>query len=89
MADVAIKFALDYPHVATTIVGMSKVRHVEANLRAFELQMPEGLLQKIEELAKPVKNMMWFEGLSENNIPPTDPSRYVPQTPAQTHGDQH
>ena len=89
VADVAIKFALDYPHVATTIVGMSKVRHVEANLRAFELQMPEGLLQKIEELAKPVKNMMWFEGLSENNIPPTDPSRYVPQTPAQTHGDQH
>ena len=87
IADVAMKFALDYPQVATTIVGMSKVRHVESNLRALDFSIPEGLLAEIVELIAPVKNMMWFEGLPENNIPPSDPASYVPQTPEQTHKD--
>lgn len=85
VADVAMKVCLDHPYVATTIVGMSKVRHVEANLRALEFAMPEGLMPAIEALVKPVKNMMWFEGRPENNIPPRDPSRWVPLMPAHTH----
>ena len=85
VADVAMRYAFDYPNVSTTIVGMSKVRHVEANIRAFDFVIPEGLLERIEELVAPVKNMMWFEGRAENNIPPSDPDRYVPQTPDHTH----
>ena len=89
VADVAMKYALDNPNVATTIVGMSKLRHVESNLRALDLTIPDGLLPKIERMAEPVKNMMWYEGLPENNIPPSDPARYVPQTPAHTHSSEN
>ena len=85
VADVAMRYALDYPHAAMTIVGMSKLRHVEANVRALEFEIPEGLLDKIEKLAGPVKNMMWFEGRRENNIPPSDPNRWAPKPPEATH----
>ena len=82
---VAMRHALNYPHVGTTIVGMSKVRHVETNLKALEIDVPEELFEKIKEIAAPAKNMMWFEGRDENNIPPKDPDRYVPRKPDQTH----
>jgi len=85
VADVAMKYCLDHPFVATTIVGMSKVRHVEANLKALNFEVPEGIMPAIESLVAPVKNMMWFEGLPENNLPPRDPKRWVPQTPSMTH----
>ena len=85
VADVAMKYCLDHPCVATTIVGMSKVRHVEANLKALDFTIPEGLMPVIESLVAPVKNMMWFEGQPENNIPPRDPNRWAPQMPDHTH----
>jgi len=80
-----MRFALDYPHVATTIVGMSKVRHVESNVRSLDFEIPDGLLEKILALATPVKNRMWFEGNPENNIPPTDPNTPIPEIPDATH----
>ncbi|HUW18810.1 MAG TPA: aldo/keto reductase [Sedimentisphaerales bacterium] len=68
IADVAMRFALDYPHVATTIVGMSKLRHVEQNIEVLDFKNDPGLLAKIEKLVAPVKNKMWFEGRPENNM---------------------
>ncbi|MHC4666344.1 MAG: aldo/keto reductase [Planctomycetota bacterium] len=68
VADVAMRFALDYPHVATTIVGMSKLRHVEQNIKVLDLKNDPELLAKIEKLVAPVKNKMWFEGKPENNL---------------------
>ncbi len=68
IADVAMSFALAHPYVATTIVGMSKLRHVEANLRALDFKIPPGLLGKIEIMVAPIKNKMWFEGVPENDI---------------------
>jgi L-galactose dehydrogenase len=85
LADVAMKFCLDHPHVATTIVGMSKVRHVESNLRALDLKLLKGLLAEIAAMVAPVKNMMWFEGRPENNIPPRDGNLWVPRPPARSH----
>jgi L-galactose dehydrogenase len=85
LADVAMRFCLDHPHVATTIVGMSKVRHVESNLKVLDFKIPEGLLAEIATLVTSVKNMMWFEGRPENNIPPRDPNRWAPQTPQYSH----
>jgi L-galactose dehydrogenase len=29
---------------------------------------PGGLLEEIHQLVAPVKNMMWFEGMPENNL---------------------
>lgn len=68
VADVAMRFALDHPYVAMTIVGMSKLRHVEQNVRVLDFKNEPELLGKIEELVAPVKNKMWFEGRPENNM---------------------
>jgi len=85
IADVAMRFCLDHPGVATTIVGMSKTRHVESNLKSLAFRTPDGLLARIQELVAPVRNMMWFEGRHENNIPPRDPTRWIPRVPEHTH----
>lgn len=69
LSDVALRFALDHPVIASTIIGMSEQRHLEQNMRVLDFTIPDGLLQQIEELVSPVKNWMWFEGKPENNIP--------------------
>lgn len=66
IADVALRFCLGYPHVASTLVGMSKQRHVEQNLRAMEFEIPPELLRKIQTLTEPVKNKVWVTGRPEN-----------------------
>jgi len=85
VAQVAMKYAFDYPHVASTVVSMSTPNRVANNLASLDFEIPEGLLDKIAELVAPVKNIMWYEGRPENNIPPTDPDRWVPQFPETTH----
>ena len=68
IADVAMRYSLDYPDVATTIVGMSKLRHVVSNVKVLDFKNDPELMAKIEELVAPVKNKMWFEGKPENNM---------------------
>lgn len=68
LSDVAMKYAMNHPKIATTIVGMSEVYMVRQNLGAIDLEIPEELLAKILALVEPVKNRMWFEGKEENNI---------------------
>jgi L-galactose dehydrogenase len=77
IADVAMRYCLDHPYVSTTIVGMSKQRNVEANIKVLNKRSDSELLAKIEKVVAPVKNMMWFEGREENNIgnvPPPEQS---------------
>lgn len=69
LSDVALRYAVDHPVIATTIVGMSEQRQVEQNIRALQITIPDELLQRIETMVAPVKNQTWFEGNSENNIP--------------------
>jgi len=69
LSDVALRFALDHPVVATTIVGMNTARQVEQNARVLDFQIPDGLLDRLASLVAPVKNQMWFEGKPENNLP--------------------
>lgn len=66
VSDVAMRFCCDYEHVASTLVGMSKQRHVEQNLRVLGTQNDTGLLAEIEELVAPVKNRIWATGRPEN-----------------------
>jgi L-galactose dehydrogenase len=73
LSDVAIRYALDHPDIHTTIVGISNMDHVTSNLRAVDLQMPEGLLAKIEKIVAPVRNQVWYEGKPENNLPKQQP----------------
>ncbi|WP_128544236.1 aldo/keto reductase [Larkinella soli] len=69
LSDVALRYALDHPDIATTIVGMSERGQAERNIRAVDFRIPDGLPDRISELVAPVKNRMWFEGKPENNIP--------------------
>lgn len=66
VSDVAMRFCYDYEHVASTLVGMSKHRHVEENLRALSMQNNTELLAEIAELVAPVKNHVWGTGRVEN-----------------------
>lgn len=68
LSQVALRFAMDHPLIATTIVGMCEVKTVQENLDALNLEVPTELIDQILQLVKPVKNKMWFEGKSENNI---------------------
>ncbi|WP_027302833.1 aldo/keto reductase [Rudanella lutea] len=68
LSDVALRFAIDHPVIATTIVGMSEQRQVEQNVAVLDFVIPDGLLDAIHALVAPVKNWMWFEGRPENNI---------------------
>ncbi len=48
MPEMALRFILSNPVVSTTIPGMRKLRHVEANIRASDLgPLPEPLLEKL------------------------------------------
>lgn len=69
LSDVALAYAIAHPDIATTIAGMCQTHVVKQNIAAADLQIPAELLSKIESTVAPVKNQMWFEGRSENNIP--------------------
>ncbi|KAG0605707.1 hypothetical protein M758_9G081500 [Ceratodon purpureus] len=68
----ALQFALKNPIIPTTLVGMPSVNEVRENVKtAMELQqgasIDEELLQQVEQVLKPVKNLTWLSGLKENN----------------------
>jgi L-galactose dehydrogenase len=55
--------------VDVTLVGMSKVRHVKANLNNVGVRPDPDLLKKVREIIQPVVNIYWEEGLPENYDP--------------------
>jgi L-galactose dehydrogenase len=67
IADLAMQFVLNHPHVATTLVGMSKIRSVKRNLRAVGKTPDPELLDKVQKMIKPVANTVWMEGRPEND----------------------
>lgn len=67
IAQVALRFSLDFAGVSSTLVGMNNVREVEANLAVLQQQSDPELLAKIRQLVDPVYNQSWQEGRPENN----------------------
>ncbi|MBB6324926.1 L-galactose dehydrogenase [Algoriphagus iocasae] len=68
LSDVALRYAMDHPDIATTIVGMNNLEIIKQNVKAVDFEIPQELLDKILTLLAPVKNKMWFEGKPENNL---------------------
>ena len=60
---VALRFCLDYPFAASTLVGMSARAQVEQNLHAMDYKVDPGLLAEIRELVAPVKDKSWHSGV--------------------------
>ncbi len=69
IADLAMQFALQHDYVFTTLVGMSKVRHVDRNVKSVGVAPDPELLAEVLEMIKPVANVCWKEGLPENHDP--------------------
>ncbi|MHC4620604.1 MAG: aldo/keto reductase [Planctomycetota bacterium] len=69
ISNLAMQFALAHGDVAVTLVGMSKVRHVDANVEIVGTQADPELLAEVLRMIKPVANIYWKEGLPENDDP--------------------
>jgi len=69
LSDVAMRFAMDHPDIATTIVGMCRMTSIQKNIASVDFKIPEGLLEELAVAIQPIKNLMWFEGEEANNIP--------------------
>jgi L-galactose dehydrogenase len=69
IADLAMQFVLQHPIVATTLVGMSKTKHVDQNLKTVGVVPDPELLAEVLALIKPVANIAWQEGRLENYDP--------------------
>ena len=68
ISDVAMRFCLDHPYVATVLVGMSKQRHVERNLAAMQFQPDPELMAAVREALAPVQNVTWPYGWDEPGL---------------------
>lgn len=62
----AFRYCLDYPHVATTVVGISSEAHVRENLDAMNHPLDPALLRRVQDVLLPVKNRIWPTGRAEN-----------------------
>lgn len=66
LEDVALQHCIAWPGAATTVVGMSKVAHVESNVSAMDIKPSPALLAELAEATAPLKNRAWPSGLPEN-----------------------
>jgi len=73
LSQVAMQFALSYGRAATTLVGMSRVRHVQRNLAVLNAPVDRQVIDEVLQLCRPVANICWQEGLSENHDPHSVP----------------
>jgi L-galactose dehydrogenase len=69
VADVALRFCLDHPYAATTVIGMCRAAEVEQNVKALDTPNDPELLRQLEQAVGPAKNFMWMQGRPENNDP--------------------
>lgn len=69
----ALQFTLRNPNITTTLVGMTSVQEVRENVKtAVEMEqgvsdIDDELLQQVEQILQPVKNVTWPSGRPENN----------------------
>lgn len=64
----ALRFCLDYPHVSSTLVGMSSRTEVEQNLKALNFTVDPELLSEIEQILAPVKDRTWHSGRHQPKV---------------------
>ncbi len=66
-ATLAVWFTMQKPQIASTLVGMKTRHELEGNLKAITFQPDPDLLQKVDEIARPVLPLIWPSGLPEND----------------------
>jgi L-galactose dehydrogenase len=66
ISEVALRFCLDHPYVASTLIGISTPRQVETSLKLLQTKTDKELLKKVETILAPVFNYAWPSGRPEN-----------------------
>ncbi len=64
---VALRFCLDHPYAASTLVGMSNGLEVKANLKSLNSPIDPSLLDEINRMIAPVSDLVWPSGRPENS----------------------
>jgi len=62
LATLGMQFCLREPRVPTTISGAARAAEIEANVRALETPIDEGLLRDVREVFEPVRDLTWASG---------------------------
>jgi L-galactose dehydrogenase len=66
ISEVALRFCLDHPYVASTLVGMGNTQQVEAGLKLVSMTTDSELVRQLETIIAPVFNAVWPSGRPEN-----------------------
>jgi L-galactose dehydrogenase len=66
ISEVALRFCLDHPSVASTLIGIASTREVESSLKLLQTTTDGEFVGRIEAVLAPVFNYDWLSGRSEN-----------------------
>lgn len=67
VSTIALRFCLDYPYAASTVVGMPRCSQIDANLKALTATIDPALRAEIDRAVEPVLNRVWKSGRPENH----------------------
>ena len=65
-AQVALRYCLDHPYAASTLMGMSTIEQVASNVECLDMKIDDEFRRRVELLFKPLKNFVWPSGLPQN-----------------------
>lgn len=64
---VALRFSLNHPLVASTLVGMPRQAEVKENLQALDFRIEPDLMRQIDEVYASLSETIWPSGRPEND----------------------
>ncbi len=67
LAQLALQFSVSHPAIATTVAGSANPKNIRKWADWIESPLDKGLLQQVQAIFEPVKNIGHLEGLPENN----------------------
>ena len=67
LSEVGLRFCFEYPHVTSTLVGMSTMGQVRKNLAAFHSIADPVLLSEVQGILAPAVDIVWPSGRPENH----------------------
>lgn len=67
LAKLALQFCLAEKRIPTTLVGSASPANIEKNIRWMNESLDEELLDEVNNILAPIKNVSWPSGRSENS----------------------
>ena len=67
LKQLAIKFAVSHPDIATTLVSTANPQHIRSNVQWAEAPLDEELLAEVLKILRPIHSRTWPSGRPENN----------------------